>query len=562
MSIEGFPPILEEKKGFYPQDIYEEALRRYPTVAEMVTRKAEESGDKIWLISGEEKYSFKEVDMLTDNLVAGFYEMGMRSGDKIAIFALNSPQWIFSYFAILKLGAIPVTVNTAFIKEPLIYNLKAAEAKYLVLDARLLEAYREVEGELDNIQSLVIIGEHQNEPFSKLHKKYQFLEDLLTVISNPALKAVKLPKDPCAMILTSGTTGRSKVVVDSNAQFITTALFMLDAGGVTGASVVYVYLPLFHIMALDLATISSMLANATMVLVEKFSPTTFWDEVKKHHITHFHAVGPILEMLFKLPPSSLEQEHGSLTAIAYSSKEVWLEAKRRFNLSLTGGYGSTEVGIPISSPYDIVVAGENPPGSCGRVGPHVEARIMDEQGHFLPVGRTGEIVVRPKIPWTIFLEYYGMPQQTVEAFKGLWFHTGDAGYFDGEGYLYFVDRVKDAIRRRGENISSYDVEQLLLKDPQVAEAAVIPAPSEVGEDEVMAVIVPKVGVTISPQDIIDYCVENMPFFWVPRYIRIVGGLPRTPTGRIEKFKLRNESVTADTFDLAGYRSEKRKGFKH
>ena len=171
---------------------------------------------------------------------------------------------------------------------------------------------------------------------------------------------------------------------------------------------------------------------------------------------------------------------------------------------------------------------------------------MDESGEMLPPGKVGEIIVRPKIPWAIFTEYYGMPEATAKAFQGLWFHTGDAGYFDNNGYLYFVDRLKDAIRRKGENISSYEVEQILLKNPKIAEVIVVPAPSEVGEDEVMAVIVPGAG--LAPEEVVEYSKENMPHFWVPRYIRFVDNLPRTPTGKIEKFKMRKQGLTADTFD--------------
>jgi crotonobetaine/carnitine-CoA ligase len=259
-------------------------------------------------------------------------------------------------------------------------------------------------------------------------------------------------------------------------------------------------------------------------------------------------VGPILEILAKQPPSPLEREHGPIVALAYASREIWETAARRFNLRLSGGYGSTEVGIPVSSTYAAVIRGGNPPGSCGQVGPHVEVRIMSEDGQFLPAGQTGEIVIRPRLPWTIFLEYYGMPGQTVDAFRGLWFHTGDAGYFDDLGYLFFVDRLKDAIRRKGENISSYEVEQVLLNNPAILEAAVLPAPSEAGEDEVMAVVVPKPGETATPAGILAWCRENMPGFWVPRYIRMALALPRTATGRVEKFRLREQGLTPDTWD--------------
>ncbi|MFZ5632286.1 MAG: AMP-binding protein [Bacillota bacterium] len=547
-----FPPDPTKKEGFYPEHIYREALTRYPTVAELVSKKAGENQDRTWLMFEDGRtYSYKDVDELSDGLATGFYGVGVREDDKVAIFAYNSPEWILSYFAILKIGAVPVTVNTGFIKDPLIYNLKASHSGYLVVDSRLLEAYKNVEENLENIKRVVIIGGESFNPGLAPRKPYVFFEDLAAEKPRPEVRVKKYEKDPCAMILTSGTTGPSKVVADSNAQFICTALLMTEAGGINRDSVVYVYLPLFHIMALDLATLASMLGNAKMVLAERFNPANFWQDIKKHGVTHFHAVGPILEILSKLPPSPLEQDHGPIVALAYSSKEVWTMARERFKIFISGGYGSTEVGIPVSSPYDIVINGKNPPGSCGMVGPHVEVKIMDDYGRFLPVGKVGEIVIRPRIPWTIFLEYYGMPDQTVNAFRGLWFHTGDAGYFDENGYLYFVDRLKDAIRRKGENISSYEVEQILLKNPKVLEAAVIPAPSEVGEDEVMAVVVPRPGESIEPGEVIAFCTENMPRFWIPRFIRVTGGLPRTPTGRIEKFKLREEGVTNDTYDMKG-----------
>ncbi|HBV95656.1 MAG: hypothetical protein JL50_10205 [Peptococcaceae bacterium BICA1-7] len=550
MSGNVYPPDPTQKVGFSAEHIYEEALTRYPTVAELVSKKAGENGDKTWLVFEDGRsFSYREVDALSDAMAAGFYGLGVRNDDKVAIFAYNSPEWILSYFTILKMGAVPVTVNTGFIKDPLIYNLKASHSQYLVVDCRLLETYKNVEESLDNIKSLIIIGKQNFDSRFAPVKPYVFAEDLATGKPNPEIKVKKYEKDPCAMILTSGTTGPSKVVADSNAQFICTALLMIEAGGITGNSVVYVYLPLFHIMALDLATIASMLANAKMVLVEKFNPAVFWEDINKYGVTHFHAVGPILEILSKQTPSPLEQDHGPIVALAYSSKDVWNMARDRFKIFLSGGYGSTEVGIPVSAPYDVVINGKNPPGSCGIVGPHIDVKIMDEYGKFLPVGKVGEIVIRPRIPWTMFLEYYGMPDQTVNAFRGLWFHTGDAGYFDDNGYLYFVDRLKDAIRRKGENISSYEVEQILQKHPQILEVAVIPAPSEVSEDEVMAVVVPKPGEIIDLKEITLFCKENMPRFWIPRFIRIADGLPRTPTGRIEKFKLKEEGFTKDTFDM-------------
>jgi crotonobetaine/carnitine-CoA ligase len=547
MAHESFPPKHEGRQGFYDENVYRMALRRYRTINDLIEEKAKENEEKVWLeFQDGRTFTYRGIYTQSLKLAAGLKENGVHAGDHVALFAPNSPEWILSYFAILLLGAVPVTVNTGFIKDPLVYNLKASNTSFAIVDTRLLAKYIEIQDKVDFIKQVMVIGKDKAAETEGLAKPLRFIEDLLTTNSGTIERATPNGKDPCAMILTSGTTGPSKVVADCHAQFISTALFLVDAGAIAPDSVVYTYLPLFHIMALDMATLASMIANAKMVLVESFNPAIFWEHVQKYHVTHFHAVGPILEMLFKQPPSKWEKNHGSLTAVAYCSKEIWTTAQERFKIAITGGYGSTEVGIPVSAPSDINRAGENPPGACGLVGPHVEVEIMDESGEMLPPGKVGEIVVRPKIPWTIFTEYYGMPEATSKAFLGLWFHTGDAGYFDKDGYLYFVDRLKDAIRRKGENISSYEVEQILLKNPKIAEVIVVPAPSEVGEDEVMAVIVP--GVDLTPEEVIEYSKENMPHFWVPRYIRFVDNLPRTPTGKIEKFKMRKQGLTADTFD--------------
>lgn len=547
MTMKSFPPNIDRNE-FSPFSLYEEAMEKYPTVADLMRKKSIENGDRMWMeFQDGRTFTYQDAENISNKVASGLYQTGIRADDRVAIFALNSPEWIFCYFGILKIGAVPITVNVSFIKDPLIYNLVAANAGYLIIDWRLLSKYKEIEDSIPDIKHVFILGKNQMQSFQTPKKNFSFVEDLLKTQADPACLVTRQIGDASAMILTSGTTGHSKVVYTTNAQFITTALFLIDAGGVKKDSVFYSFLPLFHIMALDMATILSMLANAKLVLVEMFNPEDFWEHVKKYNVTHFAAVGPIIELLFKQPPSELEKNHSSLTALAYCSKEIWEMARKRFGINITGGYGSTEVGIPISSPNHLVSKGANPPGSCGKVGPHVEVAIMDDQGRFLPYEKIGEIVVRPKLPWAIFRKYYGMRDATASAFRGLWFHTDDAGYFDEAGFLYFVDRVKDAIRRKGENISSYEVEQILLKYPKIAQVAVIPAANEVGDDEVMAVTVPAES-GVKPDEIVAFCSENMPHFWIPRFIRFVGALPMTATGRIEKFKLKQEGVTADTWD--------------
>lgn len=549
-----FPPDPTSKKGFFNERIYVEALKRYKSIPELIRKKAEENDRKICLIFQDgRKYTYAQIDLLSNNIAINLLSRGFKKGDKIAIFALNSPDWILAYFGILKAGCIPVTVNTSFVKEPLIYNFQMTDALSVILDSRLAKNFINVQSSLSNIQSVFVIG-NSNEDINKIEGNVENFSNLLNDNIPKNIK-IKLPdltgKDPSAMILTSGTTGRSKVVVESNSQFIATALDMIDAGGVASDSRIYVYLPLFHIMALDLAIISSILSNSTVYLVEKFNPSTFWKDIVGYQITHFHAVGPIFEMLIKQNPSAEEKQHGTIIAIAYSSREIWTTAENRFGIKITGGYGGTEAGIPVTSPYSEVVNGINPPGSCGKATPPYEVAIIDESGFPVVTGAIGEIVIRPKLPWVTFLEYYKMQKESLQAFTGLWFHTGDLGKYDDNGYIYFVDRSKDSIRRRGENISSFEVEQAILKMDGVLEVAVYPAPSNLGEDEVM-VALSRNNSELKPENIIEYCLNNMPPYWIPNYIRFLDSLPKTPTGRIEKYKLKNEAVTTDTYHMAEY----------
>jgi crotonobetaine/carnitine-CoA ligase len=551
-----FPPDPKMKNGFYNEEIYRQALDLYPSIVNLLKSKGEENKDKTWIIFKDEKYSYKETDNISSRIASGLIELGAKRGDKIAIYAFNSPQWLFSYFGILKAACIPVTVNTGFIKDPLVYNIDMPESRFLFLDSRLVGNYLAVKDNLPYLEKIILIG-NENGLTEKLENTVTFDTLLKThsVKDDAELKGY----DPSAMILTSGTTGQSKVVVESNAQFIVTALDMIDAGGVSSDSVVYVYLPLFHIMALDLAAISSMMANATMVLVEKFDPVNFWKDIKMYHATHFHAVGPIFEMLIKQPESVEEKDHGEIVAIAYSSREIWEMAEKRFNIHITGGYGGTEAGIPVTSPYSDVIKGINPPGSCGMPAPPFQVEIQDSSGYPIKPGETGEIVIRPKLPYVTFLEYYKMPESTVNAFKGLWFHTGDLGRYDEKGNIYFVDRAKDSIRRKGENISSFEVEQILLKMDEIRDVAVFPVVTG-SDEEVMLAVVPK-NPGLNPEIIIDFCIDNMPAFWIPNYVLFMDALPKTPTGRTQKYLLRKKGITKDTVNVKKHVAEKLKN-KH
>jgi crotonobetaine/carnitine-CoA ligase len=232
-------------------------------------------------------------------------------------------------------------------------------------------------------------------------------------------------------------------------------------------------------------------------------------------------------------------------------KEFRADFERRFGVTMQEAYGATEDGLVLSTSWDEAF----PAGSCGKPCDLYDVDIVDENDMPCPPGVSGEIVVRPREPYAMMSGYFKMPEATLSAFRNLWFHTGDRGVKDDKGWFFFQDRMKDAIRRRGENISSYEVERVINAHPKVAESAVIPVPSELGEDEVKAVVILKEGETLDPAELVSFCEKGMARFAVPRFVEYLSELPRTPTQKIEKYKLRKAGITTSTWDRdkAGYR---------
>ena len=315
----------------------------------------------------------------------------------------------------------------------------------------------------------------------------------------------------------------------------------------------YNALPLFHGNAQLLSTLPALLSGARMVLAEQFSATQFWDDVRRYGCTEFNYIGSILAILLKAEPRPDDADNPLRVMFGAGATPGVHEAfEKRFGVKLVEGYGMSEIGLPLLSDPD-----DARPGSCGKPHPDYEVMLVDDDGRELGANAPGELLVRPKAQWSMMLSYYKMPEKTVEAWQGLWFHTGDYLRRDDDGFYYFIDRKKDAIRRRGENISSYEVERLVMKHPAVLEAAAIPVRSELGEDEVMVCVVPHPDQGISAPELADYCGRHMAKFMVPRYIRFVPALPKTPTQKVQKYQLREEGVTSDTWDGEALRENTR-----
>ena len=352
------------------------------------------------------------------------------------------------------------------------------------------------------------------------------------------------PSDLCLLLYTSGTTGRSKAAMMAHRFVLSQADGVIEGLGLRRDDVLYCPYPMFHLDAAVMTIAPALRLRAVAAIGERFSVSRYWAEVRELGATVFDFMGATLTMLWKQPPSPRDREHRARLGWGVPLPAWAPEFEARFGCRLVELYGSTEVGAILYTPQDE----PRRPGSCGRVGRLWEVQLHDPDGFEVPVGATGELVVRPRAPDALTRGYFGMPEATLAAFRNQWFHTGDVMRRDDAGHFYFVGRTRDIVRRRGENISSAEVEQGLESHPDVMEAAVFGVPSELTEEDVMACIVARPGSSLTAQGLTAHAMATMARFMVPRYIRFVEHMPRTPTDKVEKFRLAQQGITADTWD--------------
>jgi crotonobetaine/carnitine-CoA ligase len=319
---------------------------------------------------------------------------------------------------------------------------------------------------------------------------------------------------------------------------------MIEHFGLRPDDVLYSPFPLFHLDASVLTVMPALVLGTTAAIGDRFSASGFWDEVRRVGATVFDFMGATLTMLHKRPPAPDDAEHPVRLAWGVPVPEFAPEFEERFALRLVEAYGSTDAGVPIYQS----LAEPRRPGSCGRAIPQYDIAVVDSEDCEVAAGVVGELVVRPNEPSLMSDGYYGQPEATLASRRNLWFHTGDLVRRDAEGYVYFVGRTADSIRRRGENISAFEVEEVVKLHPDVLDAAAYGVPSELSEDDVMVAVVARPGAVLAPADLVAFCTERMARHMLPRYVDLVAELPRTPTEKVEKAALRSRGVTATTWD--------------
>jgi crotonobetaine/carnitine-CoA ligase len=491
------------------------------TLPTMLAQAAARNGDRPLLRFGEAVWSYADLHDDAPSLAGALAEAGIAPGDRVAVMSENRPEVLRLWLACAWLGAVLVPVSTALRGEGLGHVLATARPKAVALEsahrARVAEAGVEATWVLD--------------------------ESGLPSGGNPVAPHPVGPGDTCAILYTSGTTGPSKGVLCPHAQWYWWGVKTGEVLSIEHGSVLYTNLPLFHTNALN-AFCQAMVAGATYVLGPRFSASAFWQRLEQSGATVTYLLGAMVSILLRTPESEHDRAHRVRVALAPATPaelhEPFLE---RFGVRLIDAWGSTETNIVISN-----TLADLRPGTLGRVLAGFEARVADAHDAEVPDGVSGELLVRHREPWAFASGYDGLPEATAASWRNLWFHTGDRVVRDPDGSFRFVDRLKDSIRRRGENISSYEVEQALLAHADVAAAAVVPVPSELGEDEVLACVVARDSAELDPVELIRFCEPRLPHFAVPRYVDVLPELPLTASGKVEKYRLRLRGVTASTWD--------------
>jgi crotonobetaine/carnitine-CoA ligase len=498
--------------------------------------------------------TFGGLDRRSDAMAAAMARRGVGAGERVFALLRNRPELLVAMFAAHKLGAIFVPVNPELRGAFLEHQLRNADPAIVLAEGDLLAAFADVAAPGHRVAIVGLVGEPGARPavFAGAEQV-----DVAALESEPASGLPPhepTPAEIACIMYTSGTTGPSKGVLMPHAHLWTFAHGSRRALRLTAADRYYICMPLFHANALLMQLGGALLAGASAYVVRRFSPTRWLDDVRRSGATVTNGLGVIPEFIFRTPPTPHDRAHRLRVMMAVPIAAEWGAAfQERFGVPFLQGYGMTECNIPCYTDP----AEPSEPGCAGAVVPEFELQVVDpETDGPRPPREVGEIVVRPREAFAFMAGYFRAPDKTVEAWRNLWFHTGDAGWLDERGRLHFVDRIKDCIRRRGENISSFEIEQCLNAHPAIAESAVVgvKVPGAGGEDEVLAVVALREGVRVDPAALLDWCVPRMPRFAVPRFVLVADCLDKTATGKIRKQVYKEFAALTGVWDreAAGY----------
>jgi crotonobetaine/carnitine-CoA ligase len=509
------------------------------TVPVMLQRQADQHGERPLFVCDGVTWSYADTADMAARSGGRFAAAGITKGDRVAILCGNRPEFLELFLGCGWIGAVSVPINIAARGPQLEHMLKTSGARLLVIERELMPALAFVDFGALEVAAIWIINPDAGTP--DRHENIPVLR--LPARAEPVLPADIKPNDLLTILFTSGTTGPSKGVCCPHAQFFWWGFHVLRQLGLRDGDILHTTLPLFHVNAM--ATFFQALLNGcTLVTEKRFSASNFWPALVASGATVTYVLGAMVPMLLSRPPCPEEKQHKVRIALAPGVPahlhEVFTE---RTGIYLLDAYGATESNAVIGTTIDT-----RRPGWMGKLFDGFQARVADEDDNEVADGIPGELLLRADDPFAMATGYFGMADKTVEAWRNLWLHTGDRVVRNDEGFYKFIDRMKDSIRRRGENISSFEVERVIMAHPAVEVAAVFPVPSDLAEDEVMTTVVVKNGATLDGAELIGFCEGRLSYFAIPRFVDFVPELPRTESGKVQKFKLREQGRSAGTWD--------------
>lgn len=508
------------------------------TLPEILKLQAARHGDKLLIASSTRSITYAEAPEVAARNASRLRAAGAGVGDRIVAFLSDGMELLELWFGAAWLGAILTPINTAFRGEQLRHALSVADPALIVTEGGLLSHLRNLAPRPPRaarfwvMDAAAIADLNSQAPVEPLPPAGELL----------AAHAAQ-PGDPIAIIYTSGTSGPAKGVICPHAQFFWWGVLTSEALEASSKDVLFTTLPFFHINALNTFW-QALLSGAVFAFRNRFSASRYWAEARQAGATVTYLLGAMANILLKAPPSPADRQHSVRIGLSPATPaEVAAQFHDRFGVRLIDGYGSTETNLVMSNVLDGYA-----PGTMGRVVEGFEARIVDAQDRELPAGTPGELTLRHTEPFSFASGYFRDPEATASAWRNLWFHTGDRAMRDERGVYHFVDRAKDAIRRRGENISSWEVEQALLTHPEVENAAVVGVPADLGEEEVMAFVAPRNSGPPAPEALIRFLQDRLAYFAIPRYLEFVDKLPETENGKVRKQALKERGIGPATWD--------------
>jgi crotonobetaine/carnitine-CoA ligase len=524
------------------------------TVRQLVSARAQQYGSKVLLHIGDDRVTYAEAHERSNALANGLAARGFVAGDRIASFRHNCIDDLVLWFACAKLGVLWVPLNASLVQRDLTYTLNDCGARMLIVDSAGLESYLAVRDQVDAIEYEVVPDDSAAGPAHGTRLTELFSSDR----SDPA--AGVGPGTPCTVTYTGGSTGMPKGAVIPNFAYIASGMRYQEATEATDSDVMVALGHLFHVGGQQVGLIGPMFCGMTTVMTPWFSASGYWDLVRRHEATIIDPFGSVVIPLLRQPPSERDRQHRVRTTVGTGTgglpRGTRDEFEQRFGVEFNEVYAQTELGAMLVNwrPWD------RPPNSCGTAHGWAQLTILNEDDEELPPGVVGEIGLRPRVPFTFMLGYLNKPEMTAATWRNLWHHTGDYGYLDADGNLYFEGRAAHWMRVRGENVSAIEVESVIMDLDTVAEVAVVGVPSDRGEDDIKAYVIPVAPEhEFDPATVIDVCEGALAYFKVPRYVELVTDFPRTLVKQeIMRHELKARGVGASWDAAAHGRHARRK----